>query len=129
MSTPIPVRVTRYQCPHCQRTHSSRRRAVDHIARCWYNPQARGCKTCRYFIPEQIADPRDWVPGMPEGCAVGVDLSGRPACPGCHGDGWAVTNTGTAVQCGPDIADGHVGDGTEVRSGPIVGCGSWRAAL
>jgi hypothetical protein len=33
MTAPIAVRVTRYQDPHCGRTHSSRRRAVEHMAR------------------------------------------------------------------------------------------------
>lgn len=51
MSQPIPIRVTRYQCPDCRRTHSKKAAATAHIARCWHNPNNRGCKTCAHYEP------------------------------------------------------------------------------
>lgn len=131
MAEPIPVRVTRYRCPHCVRSHSSRSGAVRHIARCWFNPDARGCKTCAHFEPAD--DACGCTPGcnwgnsgqsIPEGCAVGVDLTGRPACPDCKGVGSTVDagslGVSECVTCG--------GDAVEVKPGPIVGCPLWEAA-
>lgn len=113
MGEPIPVRVTRYRCPHCARSHSSRAGAVRHIARCWHNPDARGCKTCANFCP-----------GSDDVCAAGVDLTGRPACAGCKGVG-ATVDAGTlgVSECGT-----CGGDASEVKPGPIVGCPMWEAA-
>ena len=51
MTTAIRLKVVRFQCPHCHRTHSKRAAADAHIARCWRNPQARACKTCAHFTP------------------------------------------------------------------------------
>lgn len=71
---PITVRVTRHQCPHCRRTHSKKTAAVAHIARCWHNPDARACKTCRHFIPE-CEGPYPEHPNFPEECEAGRDLT------------------------------------------------------
>lgn len=112
---PIPVRVLRHQCPFCSRTHSRPGTAREHIARCWRNPEVRGCKTCKYF--EQ--DPGEPDVGLMggESCDMGVDLDGRPACAECGGhdysDPW---NSG----CGTC----H-GDGQEIKPGPIVHCAKW----
>lgn len=119
---PIPVRVTRYRCPCCGRSHSSRRSAVDHIGRCWRNPAARGCKTCRHFDAGTSDEPEVGYPGSPESCAAGVSLDGRSACGTCGGYG-AVLGEDLGVSECPTCA----GDGAEVKSGPIVGCDRWEA--
>jgi hypothetical protein len=99
MTAPIVLTVKRYRCPHCPRSHSSNGRAVAHMARCWFNPAARGCKTCVHF--RAGADACGCEPGcnwgngdqsVPEHCAAGVDLSGNSA---------------------------------EVKPGPITGCPQW----
>lgn len=73
MLEPIPVRVTRYRCPHCHRSHASKARCVAHIGRCWDNPEARGCKTCEHFQPYERGGYDS--PDMPEACALGIRLS------------------------------------------------------
>lgn len=75
VSLPIPVVVTRHQCPHCRRTWSKPAAATAHIARCWKNPTARGCKTCVNFEPVDREGPYPEHPGWPEGCDVGRDIS------------------------------------------------------
>lgn len=128
-SSPVAVRVTRYQCPPCGRTHSSKRRAVEHMGRCWQNPAARGCKTCKNFEPGHDAcgceSGCNWG-GNPvtESCAAGVSLAGRPACGLCNGVG-ETFDRGTlgvseCAECG--------GDGAEIKPGPVVGCDQWEAA-
>lgn len=123
MTAPIAVRVTRYQDPHCGRTHSSRRRAVEHMARCWRNPDTRGCLTCRNF--EQ--DLRDVEVGLPggESCAVGVSLAGQPGYIICeqHIDPECPFGTSAADQCPDCRTDGKAG-----KPGPIVHCEKWEAA-
>lgn len=119
MIEPIPFKTTRYRCPHCPRTASSKARMVDHIGRCWTNPEARACKTCAHY--------QAWT-DEPEHCLAGVSLAGRPACPGCGGHGWAGTNAGAEKPCGPHVTPLHIGDGAEVKSGPIVGCDLWVSA-
>jgi len=54
---PIPVVVTRHQCPHCRRTHSKKAAAVAHIARCWKNPANRSCKSCALYEPAVWGEP------------------------------------------------------------------------
>jgi len=46
---PIKYRVTRFRCPFCTRSRSSRKLIADHMARCWKNPAVRSCVTCRHF--------------------------------------------------------------------------------
>jgi len=130
MSQPIPVRVLRHKCPHCGRTASRPGRAREHIARCWHNPDAKGCKTCKHY--RGWADACGCEPGcnwggepIAEHCDVGVSLAGRPACFGCGGSGWADTNVGASVECGPERSVNHIGDGAEIKPGPIVGCDRW----
>jgi hypothetical protein len=59
---PISILVRRSQCPHCNRTHSRPARTREHMTRCWFNPEARGCKTCKHFEPAE-SDPPDWSIG------------------------------------------------------------------
>lgn len=88
VSLPIPVVVTRHQCPHCRRTWSKPAAATAHIGRCWKNPAAAGCKTCAHFDQEPTGE--SCFPGRPcncndgyEQCGVGRDIDGGPAihCP------------------------------------------------
>lgn len=84
MSQPIPFTVTRYKCPHCTRTRSSKRVIVEHIGRCWENPEARSCKTCVHHAPATHVD-TDYGPVAldNEFCRRGVQLDdGLPInCP------------------------------------------------
>jgi hypothetical protein len=117
---PIPVRVTRYACPSCGRTASSKSGARKHMGRCWHDPANRGCKTCVYFNPGDSHDPETGYPGSDEHCMQGVDLSGCPACARCGGGGELFMGGGVS-ECG-DCA----GDGAEVKPGPIVHCDLWQ---
>ena len=81
MAEPIAVRVTRYRCPFCSRGHASRSRARDHVARCWLNPENRGCKTCAHHQPFGFEG--HCIPGVAcicgetaEECRAGLDISG-----------------------------------------------------
>lgn len=74
MSQPIPVTVTRYQCPHCRSTRSKKQAAANHIARCWRNPEVRGCKTCIHLTPSEEG-PFPGHPGWPQGCNEGRDIT------------------------------------------------------
>lgn len=89
---------------------------VEHIGKCWRNPDVRGCKTCKHFdSSDRGGGPHD--PGYLEGCIVGVDLTIRP-CPACLGGaGWL------------DVCDHCSGTGTDSNtdSKPIVGCTLWEA--
>jgi len=113
MPEPIPFKVTRYRCPHCPRTASRPIRIREHMTRCWLNPAAKGCKTCKHFEP--------YGPENADGCKVGVDLTGRPECKTCGGIGEVFDRGDFGVsecaECG--------GDGHEIKPGPIVGCASW----
>lgn len=125
MTEPIPVRVTRYACPCCSRTHSGKAGARRHIARCWWNPEARGCKTCKHFEPAEGGDWRFGDPGADESCAAGVNLAGSPECQRCNGFGF--------VKAEPDAGLGTIdcpdcrGKPEAVKAGPIVHCTSWEA--
>jgi hypothetical protein len=45
----MPVRVIRFKCQYgCKRKVASRLPMLHHEKSCWYNPQTRTCKTCRY---------------------------------------------------------------------------------
>lgn len=65
---PLSVEVVRWRCPHCPRSYAQRRGAVAHMARCWYRPENRGCKTCKHFVPPDYEGP--------EACNEGIDLDG-----------------------------------------------------
>jgi hypothetical protein len=46
---PMPVVVSRHQCPFCRRfTRASIAAVTDHMTRCWANPVLRCCKTCTH---------------------------------------------------------------------------------
>lgn len=115
MTAPIPVRVLRYQCPFCSRSASRPGRTREHMARCWRNPEARGCKTCKNFEPFEPGEPEVGLADVDEGCAAGVNLTGHPACTTCGGysDPW-------------NQHDGCIG--YEVKPGPIVHCEKWEAS-
>lgn len=74
MSTPIVVRAVRHQCPYCRRTWAHRAAAAAHVARCWRNPEARGCKTCMHYQPPEDG-PYEQHPGWPESCDAERDLT------------------------------------------------------
>lgn len=89
MAEPIAVKVTRYRCPFCTRGWSSKKRATEHIERCWHNPAKRNCKTCVYHQP-YVATKDVCLPGalcacdeQPEECLLGEDISDglRSDCP------------------------------------------------
>jgi hypothetical protein len=72
---PMPVVVTRHQCPHCRRyTRASRPRVEQHMAVCWRNPAARACKTCKHFEPATSDGPYPEHPGWPEECGAGKGI-------------------------------------------------------
>lgn len=92
MTEPIKTTVVRYKCPHCNRHHSKRKAAVEHIARCFLNPANRTCRTCKFHCQAYFSAPTDWCePGrqcacndMDEHCAVqDVETEAFPvvACP------------------------------------------------
>jgi hypothetical protein len=46
---PMPVVVSRHQCPFCRRyTRADVRQVTDHMTRCWLNPALACCKTCAH---------------------------------------------------------------------------------
>lgn len=46
---PMPVVVSRHQCPFCRRfTRADPGQVRDHMTRCWQNPGLRCCKTCTH---------------------------------------------------------------------------------
>jgi hypothetical protein len=97
------------------------------MPRCWNNPEARGCKTCKHFEPAW-SEPPDWVTGFggagaEESCNADVDLSGRSACGTCNGCGEVLSGELGVSEC-PECG----GDGAEVKPGPIVHCAMWEAA-
>lgn len=121
MSEPVLVVVKRWKCPTCPRTHSNKSRAREHMARCWSNPEVRGCKTCKHFD----VDLEDG-----DGCNVGVDLTGRGACTRCLGQNYVATDEifrprfaapGRVMALCPECG----GNGNPVKPGPIVHCSQW----
>lgn len=123
MSEPIPVRVTRYRCPHCARSHSSKYRCRLHIGRCWQNQDAKGCMTCRHFLPGDSADYATGYPGSEESCQRLVSLDGRPQCETCIGEGvvWVGDEPNAQRLTCPDCN----GRPDAVKPGPIVHCPLW----
>lgn len=111
MTTAIRLKVVRFQCPHCHRTHSKKQAAEAHIARCWQNPAARGCKTCRHFIPE-CEGPYPQHPPFPEECEAGRKLlSGlHTGCPV-----WE-SKTAPCAECSTPIPAGRAFCSTRCRN-------------
>lgn len=129
MAEPIAFTTVRYRCPSCRRTHSTKSRARRHMDRCWYNPDAAGCFTCRHFVARE-GDYCDAPNGCgacgstEEHCALDVSLKGRPECGTCSGEG--------SVWRGGEWPDGHSetcpgckGRPDAVKPGPIVHCPLW----
>lgn len=98
MAEPIPFTVTRYRCPSCSRTGSSKTRIADHMTRCWRDPANRGCKTCDAFMPFQPAGCDG--PEEPEHCLQGLALPvverdwGETTMPMLHCELWAAARAG-----------------------------------
>lgn len=113
MSEPIAFTVTRFKCPHCSRGRSKRVAAIAHMARCWRNPDVRGCLTCRHFEPHDD-DAQEW-------CTAGVSLDGKPPC--VHCDQLGAVGLGRGVPC--PTCGGIDPEG--VQPGPFVGCEKWEA--
>ena len=89
-AVPEAVTVTRWRCPFCRRSRSSKRATAEHIGRCWLNPAVRSCKTCAHLEPG--GDACGCEPGcnwgspsgsIPDSCAVGVDVSSGEIKTGC----------------------------------------------
>jgi hypothetical protein len=80
---PKVITVERFVCRHCNRGHSKRKAAVEHIARCFKNPALRGCKTCR-FLDHDLSEPEVGYVGVGDVCNIhAIDLSAglRTGCP------------------------------------------------
>ena len=118
MPEPIPLRVLRYRCPFCARTASRPIRSRQHMARCWLNPEARGCKTCKHF------DRYGAYETYGDECLLGVDLSGRPECEACRGTGFAAATQAGLFDSG-EVCSVCNGEPAPIKSGPIVGCEKW----
>jgi transcription elongation factor Elf1 len=88
---PIPTMVKRYKCPHCNLHLSVKKKAVEHVARCWLDPAKRACRTCKFHRRAYYSAPTDWCePGrrcgcndMDEHCAAGAEPEAFPVvdCP------------------------------------------------
>lgn len=121
MSTAIRLKVVRFQCPHCHRTHSKKPAAEAHIARCWRNPQARGCKTCTHYTApeggpyaehpgwsEQCEQGRKLLSGLHSNCPLWVALTAP--CAECRtpvpvGTTFCSTRCRNAADCHDDMGD------------------------
>jgi hypothetical protein len=123
MSEPVLVVVKRWKCPTCPRTHSSKSRAREHMARCWWSPVAKACLTCVHYTPGDNADFATGYPGSPEQCFKGVSLAGRPECASCLGEcaAWIGDEPNAQRVACPDCG----GNGKRVKPGPIVHCSLW----
>ncbi|MFF8482393.1 hypothetical protein [Streptomyces antibioticus] len=111
MTSAIRLKVVRYQCPHCSRTHSKKAAAEQHIARCWQNPAARACKTCVHFSPESEG-PYPQHPPIPEEC-----WAGRKLLSGLHTDcpKWE-SKTAPCAECTAEIPAGQTYCSTRCRN-------------
>jgi hypothetical protein len=66
---PMPVVVSRHQCPFCKRfTRADVRQVQDHMTRCWQNPALKTCKTCIHHQPESRDAGHSCIPGQTCGC-------------------------------------------------------------
>jgi len=74
-AVPIALTVTRYRCPFCTRSRSRKAATVEHISRCWHNPEVRACLTCDHY------DAGGDACGCEPGCNWGN--SGHPYHPSC----------------------------------------------
>lgn len=107
---PIEYTTKRFKCPFCRWSRAARKPVLAHMARCWANPAARGCKTCVFFVAYSPASDE------PEHCVQGVDLTAP--CKACRGgEGWW-------EKCDLCGGTGKQMDATQ----PVVGCPQWEAA-
>jgi hypothetical protein len=74
LAEPEPVIVTRWRCPFCRQSRSSRPAARRHIARCWHNPASRSCKTCAHYEYEPDGE---YCVGTPCDCNQGYEQCGK----------------------------------------------------
>lgn len=86
---PIKTAVVRFKCPFCNRHHARRPRAVDHIARCWSNPENKTCRTCVFFVPAASEADMCGVYGctcgnFPESCELDIELPENAPVVGCQ---------------------------------------------
>jgi hypothetical protein len=123
MSEPIAFTTVRFRCPSCNRTHSTKSRARHHMNRCWFNPDAAGCKTCKHFNEADPGEPEVGAAYVPEDCSLHVSLTGRPECAGCHGEVriWIGDPDSGHSQICPDCQSCP----DAVKPGPIVHCPLW----
>lgn len=112
MTTAIRLKVVRFQCPHCHRTHAKKAAAEAHINRCWYNPAARACKTCFHYTPADSDGPYPEHPGWPEQCE-----KGRKLLSGLHTDCslWS-SSTAPCAECSTPIPAGRAFCSTRCRN-------------
>jgi predicted alpha/beta-hydrolase family hydrolase len=73
--TAVAIRVTRYACPYCHRSRSKRDAAEAHVARCFRNPAAQGCKTCASYQMAEGGSHLTGYPGCGESCEAALDIS------------------------------------------------------
>lgn len=78
---PIKTTVVRWKCPHCNRHLSRRRKAVEHVDRCFLNPTNRTCRTCVHHRFEESEPETGWH--LPEHCEADVEPEQWPVvnCP------------------------------------------------
>jgi hypothetical protein len=82
---PVAIRVTRFRCPFCRRSSSRKAGIRLHITRCWRNPAARACGSCRHYIPAEGGGRMIGDPGTDLGCAIGCET--HETDPDADGDG------------------------------------------
>jgi hypothetical protein len=120
---PVRIVVTRWKCPHCNRGWSAKGWAARHIDRCWHNPAARGCKTCKHFDMDYDGY---------EVCGMGVDLTGSPQCARCGGMGdipaGSIHDGTLAASCCPECGGDGGTNGPQRKPGPIVHCDLWEGS-
>jgi hypothetical protein len=61
---PMPVVVSRHQCPFCRRyTRADLALVRDHMTRCWINPALKTCKTCVHHQDASgtPGEPDEWL--------------------------------------------------------------------
>lgn len=67
----IPFQTTRYRCPHCRKTGSSRKRMQEHADACIVDPFTRACRTCKFDVSHVLAS-EDHVTKTEKACSKGV---------------------------------------------------------
>lgn len=79
---PMPIVVTRHQCPHCRRyTKANLRQVQQHMTTCWRNPALRTCKACVHHQQESIDYGHQCHPGYHCGCNDWLEACTHPDGP------------------------------------------------